>query len=71
MVSPQLLEELSKLPRGDKLRVMQVLLAQMSKEEELEEIVVPGATYEISSFYNCSEAATQLQELLEQQNKNG
>jgi hypothetical protein len=67
MVSPQLLEELSKLPRADKLRVMQVLIAQISQEEEL---IVPGATYEISSFYNCGKAATQLQEFLEQQNKN-
>lgn len=68
MVSTQLMEELSKLPRADKLRVMQVLLTQISQEEEL---FVPGATYEMSSFYNCSEAATQLQEFLEQQNKNG
>lgn len=70
MVSPQLMEELSKLPRVDKLRVMQVLLAQISSEEELEKLFVPAATYENSSFRNCDEAATQLQELLKQHKEN-
>jgi len=56
---------LQKLPRVDKLKVMQFLIAELAKEEEPS--LQPGATYPIWSPLNSHEAAHKLSQLLESQ----
>ena len=53
----QLIVELRKLNRADKLRAMQVLVNDLAAEEDA--WLIPGATYEIVTPYN-NEAAAQL-----------
>jgi hypothetical protein len=59
----ELFPTLRDLPRSDKLKVMQFLVAELAKEEEPS--LQPGATYPIWSPINSHEAAHQLAQLLE------
>ncbi len=58
----ELFPTLKKLPRADKLKVMQFLIAELAREEEPR--LQPGATYTISSPLNSHEAARKLAQLL-------
>lgn len=53
---------LRKLPRADKLKVMQFLITELTEEEPS---LQPGATYPISSPLNSHEAAHKLAQILE------
>ena len=53
----QLIPELRKLNRGDKLRAMQVLVADLAAEEEA--LLMSDSTYEIITPYG-NEAAAQI-----------
>lgn len=55
---------LQNLSRADKLRVMQFLITELAREEEIQ--LQPGATYSILSPYNSHEAAQKLGALLEE-----
>ena len=59
----ELLPTLKKLPRADKLKVMQFLITELSREEE--PTLQPGATYSLWSPLNSHEAAYKLSQLLE------
>ena len=63
MTVTELFPTLRKLPRADKLKVMQFLIAELAQEEEPS--LQPGATYNISSPLNSHEAAHKLAHLLE------
>jgi hypothetical protein len=72
MLTEDLIKELHKLPRPDKLRAVQLLVNDLSLEEEFG--FVAGAQYEVWSPYDSAEAATILTKLLEDDertNKNG
>jgi hypothetical protein len=59
----QLLVELHKLNRADKLRVMQVLVTDLSAEEDA--WLIPGAAYEIITPLGNEAAAQVLYEVLQ------
>jgi hypothetical protein len=63
MLSTQLLEELHKLSRAEKLQVIQVLAGDLSLEAS--DYLVEGASYAIWSPYDAPEAANILLEMLE------
>jgi len=63
MTVAELLPMLRQLPRFEKLKVMQFLLAELAKEEEPS--LQPGATYTVWSPFNTHEAAHQLAAMLE------
>ena len=63
MTLTELFPTLRKLPRADKLKVMQFLLAELAQEEEPS--LQPGATYTISLPLDSHEAAHKLAKLLE------
>jgi hypothetical protein len=63
----QLIAELRKLSRADKLRAMQVLVSDLSAEEEA--WLIPGATYEIATLYDNEAAAHVLYEVLQATDK--
>ncbi len=65
MTIVELLPQLQALPRVEKLRAVQFLIGEIAREEALHPLV-PGADYPIWSPYEASEAATTLQDLLEQ-----
>jgi len=70
MISNELLEELQKLNRADKLRVIQILLGDLASEEDA--YFSPGATYEILTPYGNEAAAETLLKILEEdQMQNG
>ncbi|MGK7892801.1 MAG: hypothetical protein AB4372_03910 [Xenococcus sp. (in: cyanobacteria)] len=54
---------LKNLPRADKLKVMQFLITELSREEE--PTLQPGATYSLWSPLNSHEAVHKLSQLLE------
>ena len=62
MVDSHLFQELSQLDRADKLRIMQFLVLELSKEEG--SLLKPNAQYPIWSPYNSYEAAGTLLNLL-------
>lgn len=62
----QLIHELHKLNRADKLRAIQVLAADLSAEEEA--WLNPGAVYEIFTPYGNEAAAQVLYEVLQASN---
>ena len=66
MVSNELLSELHKLSRADKLRVMQVLIEEMALEELG---MVSGTHYEVWSPYDAAGAAVKLMKMLEDDKK--
>lgn len=59
MTAAELFPTLRELPRADKLRVMQFLIAELAKEEE------PTLTYLVRAPFNSHEAAHKLAQLLE------
>lgn len=63
MPTVDLFPMLRRLPRAEKLRVMQFLIAELAKEEE--PTLEAGATYSIWSPLNSHEAAHKLSQLLE------
>ncbi len=69
MLSENLIHELRKLNRVDKLRAMQVLVTELAVEEDT--LLMPGATYEILTPYGNEAAAQVLLEFLEAAKKEG
>ncbi len=63
MTTAELFLTLRDLPRAEKLKVMQFLIAELAKEEE--PTLQAGATYSLLSPLNSHEAAHQLSQLLE------
>jgi hypothetical protein len=63
MTATELFMALRNLPRVDKLKVMQFLVAELAQEEE--PALQPGATYAVWSPLNSHEAAHKLAQLLE------
>jgi len=63
MSTVDLFPTLKSLPRADKLRVMQFLIAELAQEEE--PTLQAGATYSLWSPLNSHEAAHKLSQLLE------
>ena len=59
----ELLRELRRLDRADKLRAMQVLVLELASEEQA--LLLPGGQYEVWSPYDAPEAARTLTRLLE------
>ena len=63
MTTLELYPTLRNLPRADKLKVMQFLIAELAQEEE--PTLQAGTTYSIWSPLNSHEAAHKLSQLLE------
>jgi hypothetical protein len=61
-----LLPSVQSLPRADKFRLVQHLVADLAREEGVAS-PEPGVTYPVWSPYDSYEAATVLQRLLEQE----
>ncbi len=64
MISEVLLDELQRLDRGEKLRVIEILAGELSLEEN--ELMRVGKTYEIWSPFDAPEAANTLLEMLKE-----
>ncbi|ACK72707.1 conserved hypothetical protein [Gloeothece citriformis PCC 7424] len=65
MTITELLPNLQKLSRADKLKVMQFLIMELYKEEEDAENCSPnGANNLINSPYDCFEAADKMNKML-------
>lgn len=63
MTAADLFPTLRGLPRAEKLKIMQFLIAELAKEEE--PTLQAGATYSLWSPLNSHEAAHKLGQLLE------
>ncbi len=63
MTTAELFLTLRNLPRREKLKVMQFLIAELGKEEE--PTLQAGAMYSLLSPLNSHQAAHQLSQLLE------
>ena len=63
MTAVELFPILRSLPRADKLKVMQFLIAELAREEE--PMLQQGAIYSVWSPLNSHEAAHKLAQLLE------
>ena len=63
MISGELLDELQKLDRREKLRVIQILAGELVIEDN--EQLRTGATYEVWSPFDAPEAANTLLKMLE------
>jgi hypothetical protein len=63
MTTTNLYPTLRSLPRAEKLKVMQFLIAELAQEEE--PTLQAGATYSLWSPLNSHEAAHKLGQLLE------
>ncbi len=59
----QLVSELQKLNRADKLRAMQILVSALSAEEDA--WLIPGVSYEIITPYGNEAAAQVLLDVLQ------
>jgi hypothetical protein len=64
----ELMPSLRDLNRADKFRVMQFLVNELAKEEEI--LLKAGAQYPVWSPYEAYEAADALLKALKQENKN-
>jgi len=62
MISEHLIEELRQLNRVEKLRIIQMLVNQITEEEE----ILTGTEYEVWSPYDAPGAAAILMEMLEE-----
>lgn len=58
MTTEALFDELRRLNRADKLRAIQVLVMELANEEDA--LLIPGASYEIWSPYDATDAAQTL-----------
>jgi len=66
MLNEQLLTELHKLDRTQKLRVVQLLVNDLANDEALlAETFPPGAVYDLPSPHDAFEAAHQMQAMLD------
>ncbi len=65
MISEHLIEELRQLNRVEKLRVIQMLVNQITQEEE----ILTGTEYEVWSPYDAPGAAAILTEMLEEERR--
>lgn len=66
MVSTELVEQLRRLNRVDKLEVIQLLAVELAKEEA--NLLKPGASYDIWSPYDAVDAANIMLEALNAEN---
>lgn len=62
MVSTELVEQLRRLNRVDKIEVIQLLAAELANEEA--NLLKPGASYDIWSPYDAVDAANIMLEAL-------
>ena len=69
MSAEELFVELRKLNRADKLRAMQLLVLELSAEEEA--LLIPGAQYEVWSPYDAAGAAEKLTKMLQEDKEPG
>ena len=67
MLPIELLTELHKLNRADKLRVVQILVNELAVEEEA--LLAAGTHYEVWSPYDAPDAAQTLLKMLEADEK--
>jgi len=67
LISHELLDELHKLNRADKLRIIQMLVGDLAAEEEV--YFTPDATYEIITPYGNEVAAQVLYDVLQATDK--
>jgi hypothetical protein len=58
----ELLAELRRLDRADKLRAMQVLVTELASEEDA--LLLPGGEYQVWSPHDAADAAVTLDRLL-------
>ena len=63
MSTEELFDELRKLNRVDKLRAMQVLVTELASEEDA--LLIPGASYEVWSPFDATDAAQTLLDMLQ------
>ncbi len=63
MVSSELITILQGLPRPDKFYIMQILISELSQQEE--ELLKPGQSYPVWSPYDAFEAADTMLKMLE------
>ena len=63
MTTEELFGELRRLNRADKLRAMQVLVTELASEENA--LLIPGASYEVWSPYDATDAEQTLLDMLE------
>jgi hypothetical protein len=68
MNTNNLFSALTKLSRADKLKVMQFLITELAREEEIQ--LQSGAIYSVVTPYNSHEAVHKLGALLEEDNQN-
>ena len=69
MLSEQLMAELHKLDRTEKLRIVQILVNELALEEANPETVLQSdVQYEVWSPYDAFEAANILQTMLDEYN---
>lgn len=62
MISTELVEQLYRLDRVDKLQVIQLLATELANEEN--NLIKPGASYPVWSPYDAVEAANIMLEAL-------
>jgi hypothetical protein len=67
VLSENLIHELRRLNRADKLRAMQILVTELAVEEDA--LLMPGATYELLTPYGNEAAAQVLAGFLEASKK--
>jgi hypothetical protein len=67
MLSDDLIRELHKLSRTEKLRAMRILVDDLAAEEE--PFFSPGAEYAVWSPYEVADASEKLTALLEQEKR--
>ena len=60
----QILPELRKLKRVEKLYIMQVLVSELAQEES--ELIQPGVSYPIWSPYDADDAASTMRKVLQE-----
>jgi hypothetical protein len=66
MLSDELLDELHRLNRTEKLRVIQLLANDLAQQETL---LIPGGQYEVWSPYDAAGAAEVLMKMLDDDKK--
>ena len=62
MEMTQILPELSKLKRREKLYIMQFLVSELAQEED--ELIQPGVAYPVWSPYDAFDAAAKILKVL-------
>ncbi|GAB4521460.1 MAG: hypothetical protein OHK0046_32860 [Anaerolineae bacterium] len=67
MLSNEFMVEVQKLSRADKLRLIQLLAAELAADENA--YFVSGTTYDVWSPYDAPQAAEMLMKMLEDEQK--